>query len=88
MTDMATEHYHELRIGITPKANRAKKSIESSLQRYVPALDWATLYSRIQFSHERFSVVRKKEEQQRRVIRLFLPGLLLTGIAGTLFLMS
>ena len=86
MTDMAAEHYHELRIGITSKANRAKKSIESSLQRYAPALDWATLYSRIQFGNERFSVVRKKEMQQKRIIRSFLPALLLFGVCGVVLL--
>jgi kynurenine 3-monooxygenase len=88
MTDMAAEHYHELRIGITSKANRAKKTIESSLQRYAPALDWATMYSRIQFSHERFSVIRKKEAQQQRIIRSFLPSLFVTGLLGTLILLN
>ena len=86
MTDMAAEHYHELRIGSTSKANRAKKLIESGLQRHAPALDVATLYSRIQFGHERFSVVRKKEAQQQKIIRTYLPSLLLTGLLGTLLL--
>lgn len=88
MTDMAAEHYYELRLGITSKANRAKKTIASSLQRYAPALDWATMYSRIQFSHERFSVIRKKEAQQQRIIRTFLPSLFVTGLLGTLFFLN
>lgn len=83
MTDMAAEHYHELRIGVKSKANRAKKTIESALQRYAPMLDWATLYSRIQFSHERFSVVRKKEDQQKKIIKSFVLGLSATGLLTT-----
>ena len=77
MTDMALEHYHELRIGVKSKTTRAKKVIETALQRYAPILDWAPLYSRIQFSHERFSVVRKKEDRQKRIIKSFAPSLFL-----------
>ena len=80
MTDMAVEHYHELRIGVKSKASRAKKLIESALQRYAPKLDWATLYWRIQFSHERFSVVQKKEARQQKIVKLFIPSIFLTGV--------
>ena len=80
MTDMAAEHYHELRIGVRSKANRSKKLVESVLQKYAPILDWATLYWRIQFSHERFSVVRKKEDRQKKIIKSFLPCLLLSWL--------
>lgn len=86
MTDMAAEHYHELRIGVKSKASRAKKTIESTLQRYAPTLDWATLYSRIQFGHERFSVVRKKEDQQKRIINSFAPSLFVIGVLATALL--
>lgn len=75
MTDMAAEHYHELRIGVMSKANRSKKLLVSTLQKYAPILDWATLYWRIQFSHERFSVVRKKEDRQKKIIKSFIPCL-------------
>ncbi|MCJ1463252.1 hypothetical protein MMC07_001857 [Pseudocyphellaria aurata] len=85
MTDMAAEHYHELRIGVRSKANRAKKTIESTLQRYAPMLDWATLYSRIQFSHERFSVVRKKDDRQKKIIKSFVLSLSVTGVITTAF---
>lgn len=86
MTDMAAEHYHELRIGVKSKASRAKKTIESTLHRYAPRLDWATLYSRIQFSHERFSVVRKKEDQQKKIIKSFVPSLFVTGVLAAALL--
>lgn len=88
MTDMSAEHYHELQIGVKSKASRAKKTIESALQRYAPTLDWATLYSRIQFSHERFSVVRKKEDQQKKIVKSFVPGLFVTGVLAAALLFS
>ncbi len=38
MTDIAAEHYHELRIGVRSKANRSIKLIESTLQNML--LSW------------------------------------------------
>ncbi len=32
MTDMAVEHYHELRIKVTSRISRAKKVVEATLQ--------------------------------------------------------
>ena len=88
MTDMAAEHYHELRIGVRSRANRAKKLVESTLLKYAPVLDWATLYWRIQFGHERFSVIRKKEDQQKRIIKSLAPCLFffLTWLATSIVL--
>ena len=88
MTDMAAEHYHELRIGITSKARRVRSFIESSLKRYAPALNWDTLYSRIHFGHERYSVIRQKEAQQQRAVQFLLPSVLLTGMVGILLLLK
>ncbi len=88
MTDMSVEHYHELSVGVKSSASRTKKRIESALQRYVPALDWATLYWRIQFSHERFSVIRKKDDRQKRILRSFVPSLFLSVCLATAFLFA
>ena len=78
MTDMSVEHYHELSVRVKSRLSRAEKSIETALQRYVPALGWATQYWRIQFSNERFSVIRKKDHRQKRILRSLVPSLLLT----------
>lgn len=86
MTDMAAEHYHELRIGVRSRANRSKKLVESTLQKYAPVLDWATLYWRIQFSHERFYVVRKKEDRQKRIIKSLVPCFFLTSLLAAVVL--
>jgi kynurenine 3-monooxygenase len=61
MVDMAASHYHELRIGVRSTSARTKKIVEAWLSRWAPALDWTTTYARIQFGHERFSVVRRKD---------------------------
>ena len=85
MTDMAADHYYELRIGVISKASRAKKALESLLQRYLPTLGWKTLYWGVQFSHERFSVVRKKEAHKKRVITV---AVLWMFVAGLLSMVS
>lgn len=80
MTDMAAEHYHELRFGVKSRAGRMKKLLEGTLQKHFPALGWASLYSRIQFGHERFTVVRQKEDQQKKILRsLFVSSLCFAG---------
>ena len=80
MTDMAAEHYHELNTGVQSKTNRYKHLIVSALQRYAPILDWCTLYWRVQFGHERFSVIRKKEERRKKISESIVPGFLLTWL--------
>ena len=76
MTDMSVEHYHELSVCVKSRLSRAEQRIEMALQRHVPALGWATLYSRIQFSNERFSVIRKEDRRQKRIVRSLVPSLL------------
>ena len=88
MTDMAVEHYHELSVGVKSSLSRTKKRIESALQKYAPALDWATLYWRIQFSHERFSVIRKKDARQNRILRSIIPSLFLSMFLAIAFLFT
>ncbi|KAF3483303.1 kynurenine 3-monooxygenase [Arthroderma uncinatum] len=67
MVDFASEHYHELRIGVRSRATRAMDAVDRFLGTWLPSLGWTTLYARIQFEHDRFSVVRKKEERQRKI---------------------
>ncbi|KAI0549251.1 kynurenine 3-monooxygenase [Xylaria curta] len=67
MVDLADEHYYELRHGVRSAFARARKRCDAIISRWVPVLDWTPLYARIQFSHERFSIVRKKEIWQRNI---------------------
>lgn len=88
MTDMSVEHYHELSVRVKSKLSRAEKRIETALQKYVPALGWATLYWRIQFGHERFSVIWKKDYRQKRFLRSFVLSLLLSLFLATAVLLA
>lgn len=72
MVDLASDHYYELRIAVRSRAARTKKVADAFLGRWMPALDWTTLYARIQFGHERFSIVRKKDARQKRVTNMVL----------------
>lgn len=88
MTDMSVEHYHELSVRVKSGLSRAEKRMETALQRYVPALGWATLYSRIQFGHERFSVIREKDHRQKSILRSFVPSLLLSLFLAAAILLA
>ncbi|KAI0969003.1 kynurenine 3-monooxygenase [Xylaria arbuscula] len=70
MVDMANEHYYELRHGLRSRLARARKAGDILLSRWVPFLGWAPLYTRIQFTHERISVIRKMEARQQSIISL------------------
>lgn len=74
MVDLAAEHFHELRIGVRSPAARTKKIVEAFLSRWAPSWGWTTLYARIQFGHERFTMVRKKEMRQKKVMHRVLTG--------------
>ena len=78
MTDMSIEHYHELSVRVKSRLSRAEKGVETALHKYVPALGWATLYWRVQFGQERFSVIRKLDHRQKRILRSFVPLLFLS----------
>ncbi|KAI4220304.1 MAG: hypothetical protein L6R36_007716 [Xanthoria steineri] len=65
MTDIASDHFEELKEGVPGPAVIARKRVESELQKHVPGLDYVPMYSRIVFGHERFSVALKKDAQQK-----------------------
>lgn len=53
---------------------RTKKVANAFLGRWIPVLDWTTLYARIQFGHERFSIVRQKDARQKKITKMALSG--------------
>jgi kynurenine 3-monooxygenase len=74
MVDMAASHYHELRIRVRSTSARTKKIVEAWLRRWAPSLDWTTTYSRIQFGHGRFTVIRQKDARQSSIVSAVLTG--------------
>lgn len=74
MVDLASGHYYELRIAFRSRVARTKKVADAFLGRWIPVLDWTTLYARIQFGHERFSIVRQKDARQKKISKMVLSG--------------
>jgi kynurenine 3-monooxygenase len=84
MVDLASEHYHELRHGVRSPLARARKVCDNILGRWAPFLGWTSLYARIQFGHERFSVVRKKEQKQKRIVSVVVFGAMATALSAAI----
>ncbi|KAI0906093.1 kynurenine 3-monooxygenase [Ustulina deusta] len=84
MIDLTNEHYYELRHGVRSAFTRARKTCDAMLGRWAPFLGWTSLYARIQFSHERFSVVRKKEIWQRNIGNVVIAVLVAAVIRGAI----
>ena len=70
MNDLALQNYEELRIGVKSHATLTRKWIEEHLDVWFPRLQWATLYSRVAFGHERMSEVTRKAQKQKSVLQL------------------
>lgn len=75
MVDLAHEHYAELRHGVRSPVKRARKVFDAALGKHVPALDWTTMYARIQFGNDRFSNVVRKEKKQENIVRAGIYGI-------------
>ena len=82
ITDMAAEHYQELRAARPAPMLQAIITVQAWLQRKWPSLGFKTIYSRIQFSHERFSMIRKSEAEQKKILGMFWGGLSRLSVCG------
>ncbi|KAL8723980.1 MAG: hypothetical protein Q9181_007042 [Wetmoreana brouardii] len=80
MTDIAAEHFDELKTGVPSKTSIPRKFFEWNLQKHAPALDFISFYSRVVFGHERFSVVKRKDRYQKILFNAFLSSLCLVGL--------
>ena len=85
MTDIAAEHFNELKNGVHLKTDIPRKFVESKLHKYVPALDYKPFYSRIVFGHERFSVAKRKDRIQKILFNLLFSGLCFFGLLAMAF---
>ena len=71
-----------MRSGVTSPLYKVRKALEESVDRWVPALGFATQYSRVSFANERYSEVERAVRRQGRVLMGVLGGALGVGIAG------
>lgn len=75
INDLALKNYWEMRAGVTNPLYRIRKTVEEFLSDKIPSTGFATQYSRVAFSNERYSEVQDVVARQGK---LLLGGMLTT----------
>ncbi|KAF2260446.1 kynurenine 3-monooxygenase [Lojkania enalia] len=76
INDLALRNYREMATDVKRPLYRVRKWIEETLDLYLPAVGWATQYSRVTFSNMRYSEVQQRSQRQARI---------LNGLVGMIF---
>ena len=88
IADLALANYVEMRSSVTSPIYKLRKFVEETLDKYLPSLGWATQYSRVSFSNQRYSEVVKRAKYQKRVLTLvFLATLMLPSASVAVYLL-
>lgn len=61
-------NYDEMRQGVTSSFYRLRKAIEETLYARWPRAGWATQYSRVCFTNQRYSEAQRRARQQGRIL--------------------
>jgi len=64
INDMALNNYEEMRAKVLSRKYLLRKWLEEKLSKHAPWLGWQTQYSRVSFSNQRYSEVKKKSQYQ------------------------
>lgn len=72
INDLAMGNYNEMASAVRSPIYLWRKRIEEQLSIWVPSLEWATQYSRVSFSSDRYSEIVKATERQGRVLTTWL----------------
>ena len=72
IANLALSNYVEMRSSVTSPVYKLRKFVEESLYHFIPSLGWATQYSRISFSNERYSIVDQKSKRQKVALLMLL----------------
>ena len=77
INDLALQNYAEMRSSVRSPVYKARKWLEEKADFYFPSLGWATQYSRVSFSNQRYSEVKSavSTQSQRLLVILGLVGL-------------
>ncbi|KAF2501462.1 kynurenine 3-monooxygenase [Lophium mytilinum] len=88
INDLALRNYKEMSHDVVSPLYRLRKFVEEKLDQWVPALGWATQYSRVSFGNMRYSEVEKATQRQgkiiSRVINLAVGGVVGLGLVSLL----
>ncbi|PYH98181.1 FAD/NAD(P)-binding domain-containing protein [Aspergillus ellipticus CBS 707.79] len=87
INDLSKQNYLEMRWGVKSPLYKLRKSVEESLDRYVPSLGWQTQYARVSFSNQRYSEVVKAVRRQGELLGLGFGSALVSGVAAVGILM-
>ena len=68
INDLALANYWEMQAGVRSTLYLVRKKIEEFLSDKVPSSGFATQYSRVSFSNQRYSDVAKVVDRQRRIL--------------------
>jgi kynurenine 3-monooxygenase len=82
INDLALANYWEMHAGVTSPLYLLRKNIEEFLSDKLPSTGFATQYSRVSFSNQRYSEVVKVVAQQKRVLVQSMLGAFSIPVAG------
>ncbi|KAK6380162.1 kynurenine 3-monooxygenase, mitochondrial precursor [Exophiala oligosperma] len=89
VADLALGNYQEMRHSVTSPLYKLRKSVEETLDKYLPGLGWATQYSRVSFSNMRYSQVVQHSRNQKRILSavfLVFAALAASGPAAAIYM--
>ncbi|KAI1841258.1 hypothetical protein JX265_010129 [Neoarthrinium moseri] len=72
MTSLALKNYNEMRLSQRSTLKYMRRKLEETLQARLPSAGWATLYFRVAFSTERFTMIEHKNNQQTKILKWLL----------------
>lgn len=80
INDLSKQNYLEMRSGVKNPLYKVRKSIEETLDRYVPRLGWKTQYSRVSFSNQRYSEVVRAVRRQSVFLGVCFGSIVASGL--------
>jgi kynurenine 3-monooxygenase len=80
INDLALRNYQEMRSDVTSPLYLARKFVEERLYAWFPSLGWATQYSRVSFSNDRYSEVESRSQKQAKLLSMWLGGFTIAAV--------
>ena len=87
INDLSRLNYAEMRYGIKSRLYLLRKSVEETLDRFIPSLGWSTQYARVSFGNERYSEVEKRNSRQGKILAFAYASFLISAV-GTVGIWS
>lgn len=82
INDLSKTNYLEMRWGVKTPLYKLRKSLEETLDRYVPSLGWKTQYARVSFSTQRYTEVIRAATRQGQILAYGLGSVAVSGLAA------